>query len=123
MRVKHFSTIVCAAALQLWPTEHAQYMTMLAAPQAWCSSFIMPASPPSDMHHFNIPRCLILFLRHSSMQSGLHAGGTAAAVASSSGSAAVQDGPGKYELVGFISHLGANLGCGHYVCHVKKEGR
>lgn len=27
---------------------------------------------------------------------------------------------GEYELVGFISHMGANTACGHYVCHVKK---
>lgn len=25
-----------------------------------------------------------------------------------------------YELVGFISHMGANTACGHYVCHLKK---
>ncbi len=33
------------------------------------------------------------------------------------------DGPGSYELVGFISHMGRNTACGHYVCHIKKEGR
>lgn len=37
------------------------------------------------------------------------------------------DSPGssssKYELVGFISHMGPNSQCGHYVCHIKKEGR
>lgn len=27
---------------------------------------------------------------------------------------------GNYELVGFISHMGKNTGCGHYVCHIKK---
>ena len=32
------------------------------------------------------------------------------------------DGPGRYELVGFISHMGANTACGHYVAHVKKVG-
>lgn len=31
------------------------------------------------------------------------------------------DGAGRYELVGIISHIGANTACGHYVCHVKKE--
>ena len=35
----------------------------------------------------------------------------------------VLDGPGEYELVGIISHMGANTGCGHYVAHVKKGGR
>ncbi|GIL53163.1 hypothetical protein Vafri_8845 [Volvox africanus] len=33
------------------------------------------------------------------------------------------DGPGVYELVGFISHMGSNLACGHYVAHIKKDGR
>ena len=33
------------------------------------------------------------------------------------------DGPGAYELLGFISHMGSNTACGHYVCHIKKEGR
>lgn len=34
-------------------------------------------------------------------------------------SAAFDDGPGKYTLVGFISHMGSNTACGHYVCHIK----
>jgi len=29
---------------------------------------------------------------------------------------------GKYTLVGIISHMGRNTDCGHYVCHIKKEG-
>jgi ubiquitin carboxyl-terminal hydrolase 5/13 len=33
------------------------------------------------------------------------------------------DGEGVYKLVGFISHVGKNLGSGHYVAHIKKEGR
>eukprot|EP00172_Hildenbrandia_rubra_P000119 Plantae.Rhodophyta-Hildenbrandia_rubra.ctg10527.p1 GENE.Plantae.Rhodophyta-Hildenbrandia_rubra.ctg10527~~Plantae.Rhodophyta-Hildenbrandia_rubra.ctg10527.p1 ORF type:complete len:392 (-),score=73.26 Plantae.Rhodophyta-Hildenbrandia_rubra.ctg10527:2425-3429(-) len=33
------------------------------------------------------------------------------------------DGIGKYTLVGFASHMGKNTGCGHYVAHIKKEGR
>jgi ubiquitin carboxyl-terminal hydrolase 5/13 len=33
------------------------------------------------------------------------------------------DGRGLYDLVGFVSHMGSNTSCGHYVCHVKKEGR
>ncbi|GLD93328.1 hypothetical protein PINS_up001920 [Pythium insidiosum] len=31
--------------------------------------------------------------------------------------------PGDYELVGFLSHIGRNTSSGHYVCHVKKDGR
>lgn len=32
------------------------------------------------------------------------------------------DGPGKYELVAIVSHIGSNIACGHYVAHVKKDG-
>ena len=35
----------------------------------------------------------------------------------------MDDGPGQYDLLGFISHMGSNTACGHYVCHLKKEGR
>ncbi|KAL4608210.1 ubiquitin carboxyl-terminal hydrolase 13-like [Arapaima gigas] len=35
----------------------------------------------------------------------------------------VVDGPGRYELLAFISHMGTSTMSGHYVCHVKKEGR
>lgn len=31
------------------------------------------------------------------------------------------DGPGKYELVAIVSHIGSNIACGHYVAHVKKD--
>lgn len=34
-----------------------------------------------------------------------------------------KDGPGKYRLIAFISHMGTSTMCGHYVCHVLKEGR
>jgi len=37
--------------------------------------------------------------------------------------AAVEDGPGRYELAGFISHIGSNTACGHYVAHLRKAGR
>jgi len=35
----------------------------------------------------------------------------------------VSDGPGNYELFAFISHMGTSTLCGHYVCHIKKDGR
>ncbi|XP_077323229.1 ubiquitin carboxyl-terminal hydrolase 5 isoform X4 [Lithobates pipiens] len=35
----------------------------------------------------------------------------------------VKDGNGRYELFAFISHMGTSTMCGHYVCHIKKEGR
>ncbi|XP_043203886.1 ubiquitin carboxyl-terminal hydrolase 5-like [Amphibalanus amphitrite] len=34
-----------------------------------------------------------------------------------------RDGPGKYQLVAFISHMGTSTMVGHYVCHVLKDGR
>ncbi|CAM5138030.1 unnamed protein product [Eretmochelys imbricata] len=35
----------------------------------------------------------------------------------------IKDGSGRYELFGFISHMGTSTMSGHYVCHLKKEGR
>lgn len=35
----------------------------------------------------------------------------------------VRNGPGKYQLFAFISHMGTSTMCGHYVCHIKKDGR
>jgi len=35
----------------------------------------------------------------------------------------VTDGSSKYQLVGIISHIGASTLSGHYVCHIKKEGK
>jgi ubiquitin carboxyl-terminal hydrolase 5/13 len=34
-----------------------------------------------------------------------------------------RDGGGKYRLVAFISHIGNNTSCGHYVAHILKDGR
>ena len=33
------------------------------------------------------------------------------------------DGDGKYQLIALISHMGTSTSCGHYVCHILKEGR
>lgn len=30
---------------------------------------------------------------------------------------------GEYSLVGFVSHIGKNTNSGHYVCHLKKDGK
>ncbi|MPC16386.1 Ubiquitin carboxyl-terminal hydrolase 5 [Portunus trituberculatus] len=50
-------------------------------------------------------------------------------LAAQSGAAAVPpqkptytDGPPKYELSAFISHMGTSIFVGHYVCHIKKDG-
>lgn len=29
----------------------------------------------------------------------------------------------EYKLVAFVSHMGTSTQCGHYVCHILKEGR
>lgn len=41
----------------------------------------------------------------------------------SSYSFSCDDGEGKYTLIGMISHIGKNTGCGHYVCHMKKDDK
>lgn len=33
------------------------------------------------------------------------------------------DGPPLYELAAFVSHMGTSTSVGHYVCHIKKDGR
>lgn len=33
------------------------------------------------------------------------------------------DGPGRYTLLGFVSHMGASTAAGHYVAHICKDGR
>lgn len=38
-------------------------------------------------------------------------------------STTLEDGEGKYTMVGMVSHIGKNTGSGHYVAHLKKEGR
>ncbi|PIO33564.1 hypothetical protein AB205_0099820, partial [Aquarana catesbeiana] len=35
----------------------------------------------------------------------------------------IKDGNGRYELFAFVSHVGTSTMSGHYVCHIKKEGR
>jgi len=35
----------------------------------------------------------------------------------------LEDGDGKYNLVGLVSHIGKNTGSGHYVAHLKKDGK
>mmetsp|Transcript_15559 Transcript_15559/g.35668 ORF Transcript_15559/g.35668 Transcript_15559/m.35668 type:complete len:861 (+) Transcript_15559:212-2794(+) len=34
----------------------------------------------------------------------------------------LEDGEGKYNMVGMISHIGKNTGSGHYVAHIKRKG-
>lgn len=35
----------------------------------------------------------------------------------------LEDGEGKYTLLGLVSHIGKNTGSGHYVAHLKKNGK
>lgn len=60
----------------------------------------------------------------SSQISGSGGGGGAGGGSSSYTPAVpLDDGPGKYSMVGMISHIGKNTGSGHYVAHLKKDGR
>jgi len=45
------------------------------------------------------------------------------APALTNGPAEIEQGPANYELKGFISHKGTSVHCGHYVAHVKQDGR
>ena len=49
--------------------------------------------------------------------------GQHAAFCSDPGPFKLSDGAGQYELVGIVSHMGRNTACGHYVCHLKKQGK
>ncbi|PHT77166.1 Ubiquitin carboxyl-terminal hydrolase 14 [Capsicum annuum] len=47
-------------------------------------------------------------------------------VTASSGAAVdtlMPDGGGRYRLLGFVSHIGTSTQCGHYVAHIRKDGR
>ena len=35
----------------------------------------------------------------------------------------LEDGEGKYTLIGLVFHIGKNNGSGHYVAHLKKDGK
>lgn len=35
----------------------------------------------------------------------------------------LEDGEGSYNLIGLVSHIGKNTGSGHYVAHLKKDGK
>jgi len=48
------------------------------------------------------------------------AGGAAVAAAPAE---TLPDGPGKYKLVAFISHMGTSTLSGHYVCHILVDGK
>lgn len=48
---------------------------------------------------------------------------TASTATSPPSTSPLLDGDGKYSVVGLISHIGKNTGSGHYVCHLKKDGR
>jgi ubiquitin carboxyl-terminal hydrolase 5/13 len=54
------------------------------------------------------------------MAAGAGGGGVTGTAAEAPASQGLLDGPGEYELMGFVSHMGSNTACGHYVCHIKK---
>lgn len=50
-------------------------------------------------------------------------GGSNPAGGASSKTKSLTNGEPKYELTAFISHMGTSTLVGHYVCHIKKDGR
>ena len=48
---------------------------------------------------------------------------SAGASSASTSSTPLEDGEGNYNLVGLVSHIGKNTGSGHYVAHLKKDGK
>lgn len=48
---------------------------------------------------------------------------TGSSSAAASVDADLPDGPGRYRLLGFVSHIGTSTHCGHYVAHIYKDGR
>ena len=57
----------------------------------------------------------------AALDSAAAASGSSSAPASTT--TPLEDGDGKYNLVGLISHIGKNTGSGHYVAHLKKDGK
>jgi len=51
------------------------------------------------------------------------AAGEADAASSAEADAGVPAHQPKYRLLAFISHIGSSTACGHYVCHIKKDGK
>ena len=45
------------------------------------------------------------------------------AAADSASNVELDDGPGKYKMAGMVSHIGKNTGSGHYVAHIKRDGK
>ena len=48
---------------------------------------------------------------------------SAVAPASKGPAVPLEDGSGNYSLIGMVSHIGKNTGSGHYVAHLKKDGK
>lgn len=46
-----------------------------------------------------------------------------ASAGDSTATSPMRDGKGVYDMVGFASHMGSNTACGHYVAHIKKDGK
>eukprot|EP00922_Rhytidocystis_sp_ex-Travisia-forbesii_P043795 GHVS01065315.1.p1 GENE.GHVS01065315.1~~GHVS01065315.1.p1 ORF type:complete len:434 (+),score=106.78 GHVS01065315.1:328-1629(+) len=50
-------------------------------------------------------------------------GGGSGTTTTTDAAAGRRDGEGLYEMMAFITHIGRNANCGHYVCHAKRNGR
>eukprot|EP00123_Amoebidium_parasiticum_P018329 comp24172_c0_seq1/m.44156 comp24172_c0_seq1/g.44156 ORF comp24172_c0_seq1/g.44156 comp24172_c0_seq1/m.44156 type:complete len:877 (-) comp24172_c0_seq1:625-3255(-) len=70
----------------------------------------------------NVERAVDWLVSHADEPDEVEGGKAADANPSASG-CRLANHNGRYTLIGFISHMGTSTACGHYVCHVKKEGR
>lgn len=63
-----------------------------------------------------------LFSHMDDLDSAMQAAQSKAAESAGS-EAPLDDGAGDYEMVGMISHIGKNTGSGHYVAHIRRDGK
>jgi ubiquitin carboxyl-terminal hydrolase 5/13 len=71
----------------------------------------------------NIERAIDYHFNHQDSPQTAPAAAESAPANETAADSSVPDGPGKYELFALISHIGHSALTGHYVAHIKKEGR
>ena len=103
------------------PEEALMMLMSMGFEQAKCEK----ALRSTDM---NVERATEWIFSHMDDDGGDDAPAAAPAAAGGGGGESVavvgaegRDGPGVYELTGFISHVGKSVTSGHYVCHLKKD--
>ena len=71
----------------------------------------------------NMERAVDWIFSHPDGEELPQEGGSAAAGGGGNPAEGLTNGEPRYELVGFISHMGGSVHAGHYVVHVKKNDR